>query len=334
MLIVGIGPGDPDAVPHAVLGLLAGEGPVDATRCEAPVRSLLEDVGVALAEGSALIAAPDAQAHSLAAEHPGVRTWPGREVLARRAIGAEVAALAQVGAHLRRECPWDREQTAATIVPHTVEEAFEVADAVADGGAGLPDELGDLLFQAVFLSRLLEEEGVADLASVARGQADKLIARHPHVYGDAVAATAAGVVDVWERRKRAERADQGVFHELPPGLPALAFATKVQKRAGAVGFAFADAHAALAALSEEVDELRAEPGADELGDVLFAAVAVARSLRADPEIALRTSARRFRARVEAAIALAAEAGETFEGLAPERQLHWYRAAHDAEGAAP
>ncbi|MEQ9337328.1 MAG: MazG nucleotide pyrophosphohydrolase domain-containing protein, partial [Miltoncostaeaceae bacterium] len=199
-------------------------------------------------------------------------------------------------------------------------------------GAGLPDELGDLLFQAVFLSQLLAEDGVADLASVARGQADKLVSRHPHVYGDVVAASAAGVVDVWERRKRQERADQGVFHELPPGLPALAFATKVQKRAGAVGFTFADAGAALVALEEELDELRADPGAAELGDVLFGAVAVARALRVDPEIALRTSARRFRSRVERAIALAAQAGEAFEEIAPERQLHWYELAHAAEEA--
>lgn len=293
--------------------------------------ALLRDVGVALMDGAPLVAAPDAAAHRLATRHPEARTWPAREVLAQRAIGAEVAALAQVGAHLRRECPWDREQTAATIVPHTIEEAFEVADAVADGGAGLPDELGDLLFQAVFLSQLLAEDGVADLASVARGQTDKLIARHPHVYGDVVAATAAGVVDVWERRKREERSDQGVFHELPPGLPALAFATKVQKRAGAVGFAYADAAAALVALEEELDELRAAPGAAELGDVLFAAVAVARALRVDPELALRTSARRFRARVEAAIALAAAAGEGFEGLDAKRQLHWYERARGAEG---
>ena len=145
---------------------------------------------------------------------------------------------------LRRDCPWDREQTAETIVPHTIEEAFEVADAVAQGGAGLPDELGDLLFQAVFLSQLLEERGTADLALVARGQADKLVARHPHVYGDAAAGTASRVVDMWERRKREERAGQGIFHELPAGLPALAYATKAQRRAAAVGFDFPGVNAA------------------------------------------------------------------------------------------
>ena len=107
----------------------------------------------------ATIAAPDAEAHRIARALPGAETLPGREALRARAIGAEVAALAEVGLRLRRDCPWDREQTAATIVPHTIEEAFEVADAVASGGEGLSDELGDLLFQSVFLAQLLEEEG-------------------------------------------------------------------------------------------------------------------------------------------------------------------------------
>ena len=179
--------------------------------------------------------APDAAAHRIAQALPHAETLPAREALRARAIGAEVAALAEVGLRLRRDCPWDREQTAATIVPHTIEEAFEVADAVASGGAGLADEIGDLLFQSVFLAQLLEEEGAADLASVARGQADKLVSRHPHVYGDAVAESAGGVVDIWERRKREERSDQGLFHDLPAGLPALAYATKAQKRAAAAG---------------------------------------------------------------------------------------------------
>jgi MazG family protein len=237
-----------------------------------------------------------------------------------------VAALAEVGLRLRRDCPWDRVQTAETIVPHTIEEAFEVADAVATG-RGLADELGDLLFQSVFLAQLLEEEeGGADLAAVARGQAAKLISRHPHVYGDAVAETAAGVVDVWERRKREERAGQGIFHDLPPGLPALAYATKAQKRAAAVGFDFPGVPAALDKLEEEAAELRADPGARELGDVLFAAVGAARALGADPELALRASAQRFRERVEGAARLAAAAGDDFESLPPERQIHWYEEA--------
>jgi MazG family protein len=333
-LIVGIGPGDADGVPAAALARLSREGPVHALAVDegaaAVIGQAVESVApVDVPPDGAVIAAPDAVAHRLARANPAAAAWPSRDALRDRAIGAEVAALARVGGHLRRECPWDREQTAASIVPHTIEEAFEVAEAVASG-YGLPDELGDLLFQAVFLSQFLEEEGVADLASVARGQADKLISRHPHVYGDAVAATAAGVVDVWESRKRAERAGQGIFHDLPAGLPALAYATKAQKRAAAVGFTFPDAAAAGLSLREELAELDADPGDRELGDVLFAVVAVARMLDVDPELALRASARRFRGRVERAAALAAAAGRAFEALPPEEQLDWYRRAH-AEG---
>lgn len=329
--VVGLGPGDPDAVPAAALAALAG-----AARVLAPplAPSLLASLPLTPAplgdpaelRDDAVVIAPDAEAHRIAIALPAAATLPGREALRARAIGAEVAALAAVGARLRRDCPWDREQTAQTIVPHTIEEAFEVAEAVAAGGDGLPDELGDLLFQAVFLSQLLEEEGVADLAAVARGQADKLVARHPHVYGDAAARTAAGVRDLWERRKRAERAGQGIFHELPAGLPALAYATKAQRRAAAVGFDFRDADAALAKLDEEAGELRAEPGARELGDLLFAAVAVARALGADPELALRASAGRFRGRVETAARLAAAEGADFEGASDQERLRWYEAS--------
>lgn len=341
MRIVALGPGGADAVPAAALAALAGAERVHGHRLTDDVGALIGAPIVVLGDGEmppegATVAAPDAAAHALAVAHPHAQTVPDRARLRARAIGAEVAELAGVGAHLRRECPWDREQTAATIVPHTIEEAFEVADAVASGGAGLPDELGDLLFQSVFLSQLLEEDGVTDLAGVARGQVDKLISRHPHVYGEEVAAGAAAVLDVWERRKREERADQGIFHELPAGLPALAFATKVCKRAGAVGFEFADLTAALAKVDEELAELRADPGAAELGDLLFSVVAVARALRADPELALRASAQGFRRRVELAARMASDAGEVFEELQPREQLAWYSRAHgqDHTGGPP
>ncbi len=330
--VVGLGPGEPEAVPAAALVALAA-----APRVLAPpmARDLRAALGVELAPlpplgalpGDAVIAAPDPEAHRLARSLPAAETLPGREALRARAIGAEVGRLAAVGLRLRRECPWDREQTAESIVPHTVEEAFEVAEAVAGGEpARQADELGDLLFQAVFLAQLLEEPGPFDLAAVARGQADKLVSRHPHVYGDAEARDAGRVVDLWERRKREERGGQGIFHDLPAGLPALAYATKAQKRAGAVGFDFAALSDALATLDEEVAELRREPGASELGDVLFACVAVARRLGADPELALRASAQRFRARVERAAELAAEAGERFDALPASAQLRWYERA--------
>jgi MazG family protein len=259
----------------------------------------------------------------LALAAPAAQTVPDRQTLRNRAIGAAVAQLAQVGAHLRLECPWDRAQTAETIVPHTVEEAFEVAEAVATGDVERQaDEIGDLLFQSVFLAQLLEETGDGDLGGIAADHARKLISRHPHVYGEAVAETAGGVRDLWERQKREGRGG-GIFHELPAGLPALAYATKAQRRSASVGFEFAAAGQALAKLDEEVAELQADPCSDELGDVLFACVAVARSLKVDPEIAVRTAAQRFRARVEEAARLAEVAGKRFEDLDAITQLAFY-----------
>lgn len=327
--IVALGPGDPDAVPASALAALAAIDP--AVVVGPPLQDDLRDA-VGMAPGAmpdplpdgAVVVATDAEAHAIAVAAPAAETLPSREALRARAIGQRVAELAAVASRLRAECPWDRVQTAETIVPHTVEEAFEVAEAVAEGDPEhQADEIGDLLFQSVFLSALLEEEGHADLARVARGQADKLISRHPHVYGDQAAADAGAVVDIWEQRKRAERPDEGIFHELPPGLPALAYAAKAQKRAASAGFAFPDVSAALAKLDEEVGEVRADPGTHEVGDVIFAAVAVARAAGVDPEIAVRAAAARFRERVEGAAALAAEAGEQFEALAPEAQLEWY-----------
>ena len=331
--IVGLGSGDPHAVPVDAIRALAG-----ADRLMAPVltRQLVAAIGrepdrlaevAAIPDGTTVVAT-DIEAHRLAQRIPSAATVPSRAALRARAVAAAVGHLVEVGAHLRRECPWDREQTAATIVPHTIEEAFEVAEAVAAGDVERQaDEVGDLLFQAVFLAQLLEETGDGDLGEIADAHARKLISRHPHVYGEAVAETAGGVRDLWERQKREGRGG-GIFHELPAGLPALAYATKAQRRAASVGFEFAAAGAALAKLDEEVGELHAEPGDRELGDVLFACVAVARSLKVDPELALRSAAQRFRARVEQAVALAAEGGERFEDLAPEAQLAWYRRAKD------
>lgn len=331
--IVALGPGDPDAVPAVALAATLEADPalVFAPRLDG---ALMEAIGVhpaLLPEGvpgdlpdGAVVLAPDAEAHALAAACPQAHTLPARDALRARAIGQRVGELAIVASRLRAECPWDRVQTAETIVPHTVEEAFEVAEAVAEGDpAHQADEIGDLLFQSVFLSGLLEEDGSADLATVARGQADKLISRHPHVYGDQAAADAGAVVDIWEQRKRAERPGEGIFHELPPGLPALAYAAKAQKRAASAGFAFADVQAALAKLDEEVAEVHDDPGQHEVGDVIFAAVAVARAAGVDPEIAVRAAAARFRERVEGAAQMAAEAGEEFEALPPDRQLEWY-----------
>ena len=231
---------------------------------------------------------------------------------------------------LRRDCPWDREQTERTIVPHTVEEAYEVADAAIGGDDGkLTDELGDLLFQVYFLSLLLQERGSADLETVARTVHEKLVRRHPHVFGDAEARTAGRVRERWEEIKRTDEEREGIFHHVPESLPALLSARKVQRRAAAIGFEYPDTAGALADLDDEVRELKealAEVGEpspetephphvfEEMGDVFFAAVNVARRLNVDPELALRTMTRRFVERVERAEERAAADGKLFAEL--------------------
>ena len=332
ILIVGLGPGDIDSVPAVAIEALAGGRPVFSPPLGADIRERLRCEPTLLRDTrdlprDAVIAAPDVEAHRLANELPDADTLPPRDVLRGRAIGAEVARLVAVGRRLRSECPWDRVQTAETIVPHTIEEAFEVAEAVGSGeSAHQADELGDLLFQSVFLAQLLEEEYPVNLGTIARGQADKLISRHPHVYGEEAARDAKGVIDIWERRKREERPEEGIFHELPVGLPSLAFAAKICERAASVGFAFPGVAEALAKLHEEVGELTRDPVFDELGDVLLATIGVARQIDADPELALRASAQRFRARVERAARLATASGHDFERLPLDDQLAWYRSA--------
>ena len=327
--IVALGPGDAEAIPASALRLVQEATAVYARPLD---QSVVDVLGVTISPlpaevpDGAVVVASDFDAHRLAVEMPEATTSPDRAALRLRAIGAGVARLASVGSHLRIHCPWDRVQTAATIVPHTVEEAFEVAEAVGSGDvAKQADEIGDLLFQSVFLAQLLEESGDPDLGQIANDHADKLIFRHPHVYGEAVAESAGGVRDLWETNKRAERGG-GIFHEMPPGLPALAYATKAQKRADAVGFDFTSPEEALAKLDEEVAELHADPNIHELGDVMFACVAVARRLKIDPEIAVRQAAQRFRDRVERAEQLAAAAGENWTELDIDAQERWYQQA--------
>jgi MazG family protein len=239
--------------------------------------------------------------------------------------------LQELTERLRRDCPWDREQTAKTIVPHTVEEAYEVADAaLADAPAKLLDELGDLLFQVYFLSLLLSEQGQGDLETVARGIHEKLVRRHPHVFGDVEADTAGRVRANWERIKREQEGREGVFHDVPEALPALLYARKVQRRASAVGFEYPDLEGAVADLDDEIRELKEDYSASELGDVLFAAVNVARRIDADPELELRRAARRFVGRVEEAERLADADGETWTELPLDRQDHYFDLAKEKE----
>jgi XTP/dITP diphosphohydrolase/tetrapyrrole methylase family protein/MazG family protein/ATP diphosphatase len=245
------------------------------------------------------------------------------------AISEALTRLDAVTRRLRKECPWDREQDERSIVPHTVEEAYELADAAQRGDdAKLLDELGDVLFQVHFLSLLLEERGQGDLARVAEHCTEKLIRRHPHVFGEAEATTAAEVLRNWDQIKQSEPGrEPGVFGEVPENLPSPLYARKVQRRAATSGFDFPGVEPALAALREELAEVEAAEGReeqfDEAGDLLFAAVSVARKLRVDPELSLRSAADRFRSRVEVAGRLAASEGRTWNDLDPEAQLAYY-----------
>ncbi|MFZ0342466.1 MAG: nucleoside triphosphate pyrophosphohydrolase [Gaiellaceae bacterium] len=262
---------------------------------------------------------------------PGARGSAAGASSDREEPAAALLELQELTERLRRECPWDREQTAATIVPHTIEESYEVADAALAGDDGkLLDELGDLLFQVYFLALLLEERGAGDLTQVAQGVHEKLVRRHPHVFGDVEARTAERVRSNWERIKREQEGREGIFHDVAEALPGLLYARKVQQRAQAVGFEYPDLAGALADLTDELRELEEEPCGDELGDVLFAAVNVARKLEVDPELELRRAAQRFRARVEVADSLAEEAGENWSELPLERQDAYFDQAKERE----
>jgi MazG family protein len=248
---------------------------------------------------------------------------------------------------LRRDCPWDREQTERTIVPHTVEEAYEVADAAFAGDPGeLHGELGDLLFQVYFLAQLLEERGKGDLESVARDVHAKLVRRHPHVFGDADARTPGRVRERWEELKTELEGREGIFHDVPEALPALLLARKVQRRAATVGYDWPDLAGPLAKMHEELDELSAalersgEPAPEtepdpavfhEIGDVLFTLVNVARRLNVDPELALRATTRRFTSRVERAEELAAGDGAEWRSLDLDTQDEYYERAKESLG---
>jgi MazG family protein len=250
---------------------------------------------------------------------------------------AALRRLDQITRRLRRECPWDREQDERSIVPHTLEEAYELADAAhRRDDAKLLDELGDVLFQVHFLSLLLEERGAGDLAAVAEHCTEKLVRRHPHVFGEARAETAGEVLRNWDKIKQGEPGrEHGIFGEVPDNLPSTLYARKVQRRAAVSGFDWGEPAQALQAAREELDELERAAGADErfreLGDTLFAAVNVARKLHVDPELALRAAADRFRDRVTRAAELAGAERHTWNDLTPDEQLIYYARARLSEG---
>jgi len=220
-----------------------------------------------------------------------------------------------------RGCPWDREQDFATIAPYTIEEAYEVADAIERGDmAALKDELGDLLFQVVFHARMAEEAGLFAFDDVTKAISDKMIRRHPHVFGDADIRSAAAQTEAWEAHKAAERSARGDHSSVLDGIalafPALLRAAKVSRRAARTGFDWPDAQGVIAKITEEVAEIEAEmrDGAahdrleEEIGDLLFAVANLARKLDVEPETALRRATAKFERRFRRVETLAAERG--------------------------
>jgi ATP diphosphatase len=214
-------------------------------------------------------------------------------------------------------CPWDLEQSFASIAPHTLEEAYEVVEAIESGDmTALKDELGDLLLQIVFYAQIAEEKGTFDFEGIAAGIVEKMLRRHPHVFGTAVIADAAAQSHAWEAQKAAERADRdnaGTLDGVSVALPALSRAVKLQSRAARVGFDWPVAAQILTKLAEEIGELQAEMVEpidrarlqDEMGDILFVCANLARKLDIDPEAALRQGNRKFERRfrhIESALA--------------------------------
>lgn len=245
--------------------------------------------------------------------------------------GRAIARLLEVMRRLRAPdgCPWDREQDFASIAPYTIEEAYEVAEAIArDEPRALEGELGDLLFQVVFHSQMGAERGWFDFASVADAISDKLTARHPHVFAGAKVADAAAQTQAWEEHKARERAAALIVSGKPPSeladvplaLPALARAAKLGKRAGRVGFDWPDATGVRAKIDEELSEADATTDAahraEEVGDLLFAVANWSRHLAIDPEEALRLANAKFERRFRAMEMLARERGIALKTLDP------------------
>ena len=214
----------------------------------------------------------------------------------------DIAVLLEVMKRLRADCPWDRAQTFQTIAPYTIEEAYEVASAIADADMkALPGELGDLLFQVVFHARMAEEAGLFDFGDVVEAVTAKMIRRHPHVFGDdKTKADAASRKGSWEKLKADERQAAGqasLLDDVASALPALMRAEKLQRRASSVGFDWNDAALVVAKIAEEAREVaQAQTQAEreeEVGDLLFVIANLARHLKVDPEVALRAANAKF-----------------------------------------
>ncbi|MGH9105069.1 MAG: nucleoside triphosphate pyrophosphohydrolase [Acidimicrobiales bacterium] len=341
---------------HRFAAQAAGaRGPFLVAQCDSPL--VLSEVKLAI--GAALDALPRPEAVVTVLRHLGLddeavsevpweeldrvvaadhltSLWvPGLGV----AFAPEMVALEELARTLRARCPWDRQQTHQSLTRYLIEESYEALEAIEElepGGAvgyeHLEEELGDVLFQVVFHSVLAAEEGEFSLADVARAVHDKLVSRHPHVFGDVDAKTPEDVVRNWEQIKRGERGRSGAMDGVPRSLPALLYAHKVQVRAASVGFDWDSAAGPMDKVAEELGELAAvlgaaagagpegaktAPGAgEELGDLLFAVVNVARHLKLDPEAALREATAKFRRRFESVEALAESRGLDLVRLAP------------------
>ena len=238
-------------------------------------------------------------------------------------VGAELVRFHEVVGRLRRECPWDREQTHASLARYAIEETYELVEAIAELGADhagddeLAGELGDVLLQVVLHAAIAEQDGRFTLADVARGITDKMVRRHPHVFGSVTVDGAEHVVANWEAIKRAERGDASPAASSVDGvsghLPALAYAREISSRAAKAGFDWDDPRGTIDKVREEIDEIVDawdDPAhvATEIGDLLFATANLARHRKVDPEVALRTAAAKFRRRIQACEALATERG--------------------------
>ena len=271
--------------------------------------------------------------------------------------GGDIGELLAIMARLRdpeRGCPWDVQQTFATIAPYTIEEAYEVADAIDRHDLpALKDELGDLLLQVVFHARMAEEQGAFDFGDVVRAICDKMVRRHPHVFGDAAVADAHAQPQAWEEHKRREReaaghADTSALAGVARGLPEWQRAVKLQKKAAKVGFDWPGPEPVIAKLHEEIDEVRAEfaalaaspddPAArdrleDELGDLLFVCANLARHAHVDVGSAMRRANLKFERRFRAMEALAAADGTDLSALPLEAQDGYWERAKAGEKAA-
>ncbi len=278
----------------------------------------------------------------------------------RETILAALGRLYDLTGTLRQLCPWDREQTQEDIVAYTLEETYELVDAVREGGPErhdhVRDELGDLLFQVYFLAQVAEQAGWYDLGEVAEGIREKLVRRHPHIFAGATADTPADVKRTWDAVKRHTEGREGIFHAIPASLPGTLYAQKLQQRAATVGFDWLEAREVLDKVREEADEVDAAMAqsaaqanvaerpdhpegpdpterprvsarvAEEVGDLLFAVVNLARKVGADPELELRASAERFRNRVDQAADLAATEGVAFGEIGLLEQEGYYQRA--------